>query len=306
MRYKGYRQLRRASFNPRSNGRSPFPSAYAAVPVHTKAIQRIFGGRRRVKLFNRPGFGVKDVERFYDQYTPRFLETYGEVFQAYLDPADTNFLDGLVKAIGIEDGMRLIDAGCGVCGPAMHFAEGNDVTIDALTLSRVQVEHAQSRVEEAGLGDRVRVHEGDFHNLASMFDEGSFDLVYFLESLGHACSLATVIDAVRRVLRPEGVLYLREYFQAPVTTDERKRILDGFTRAVSREYRYMPLRLEETVKLLRKNGFLIDFIRIPELPEDYARSLEFESKTGLSVYTRAVQKSFRLFEFLEIRCRKLA
>lgn len=259
-----------------------------------------------MRLFNRPGFGVKDVEQFYDQYTSAFLETYGEVFQAYLDRADTDFLDGLMKTIGIEDGMRLIDAGCGVCGPAMHFARRKDVTIDALTLSQIQVDHAQSGIAKAGLGDRVRVHEADFHDLASMFDKGSCDLVYFLESLGHAHSVATVIDAARQVLRPNGALYFREYFQAPVGTAERKRILDGFTRAVAREYRYMPLRLEETVKLVRKNGFLIDFIRIPEWPEDYARSLEFESKTGLSVYTRAVQNSFRLFEFLEIRCRKLA
>lgn len=155
------------------------------------------------------------VSAFYDRHSAAFLEHAGPTFQAGLvrgeDGSEVACASNLAlaKRAGIQAGDRVLDAGCGVAGPAIDLAthiEG--VQVDGVTLSAVQARMGQQRVLDAGLAERVRVHEGDYHRLR--FADGSFDCVLFLESAGYSTDLPRLFGEASRVLRPGGRLYVKD------------------------------------------------------------------------------------------------
>lgn len=171
---------------------------------------------------------IEVVRAFYDRHSETFLSCAGDTFQAGLvrreegDNARTSNLYLAARA-GVRSGQRLLDAGCGVGGPSIHIAEAcPGVSIDAVTLSPVQVRMARERVAQAGLAGRIRVHEADYHQLP--FEAASFDGAFFFESTGYAYAPLRLFREVLRVLRPGGILYIKDVFQraGPQTEQERR------------------------------------------------------------------------------------
>src|SRR5262249_26000618 len=144
--------------------------------------------------------------------TEKYLEFFGESIQAHRPSREEDLLDYLMTQAGIRDGQHVLDAGCGVCGPARHFARKRQITIEAVTISPVQVQIARERNRDPGLGDRVNVTLGDFHQLAGIYGREAFDLAYFLESLSHSSRPGEVLRSVYEVLKPGGIVYIKDFF----------------------------------------------------------------------------------------------
>src|SRR5438105_932352 len=149
------------------------------------------------------------VRDYYDATTQTYLEHLGTTLQADLiaqsptspDPATSNLW--LAERAGLCADQRVLDAGCGVAGPAVDIARAySTVRIDAITISPRQAEIGQERVRAAGLGERVRLYLGDYHALP--FVDESFDAVVFFESSGYSDDRTQLFAEVRRVLRPGG------------------------------------------------------------------------------------------------------
>ncbi|MCZ8284950.1 MAG: methyltransferase domain-containing protein, partial [Bacteroidia bacterium] len=121
-------------------------------------------------------------------------------------------LDYQIDVIGLKSGITALDAGCGVCGPAVYFAQKTGCRIEAITISGVQAEKAREHIAKQGAGDRVNVREGDYHTLEQYYPENSMDAVYFLESFGHAKSHEQALDSAWKVLKPGGVIYIKDLF----------------------------------------------------------------------------------------------
>jgi SAM-dependent methyltransferase len=117
----------------------------------------------------------------------------------------------LAELAGVAPGDHVLDAGCGVGGPAMAIARAvPDVVIDGVTISEVQARMAREFVAEAGLANRVRVHLADFHRLP--FSDASFDVALYLEVTGYSSDLAALYRESARVLRPGGTVYVKDIF----------------------------------------------------------------------------------------------
>lgn len=161
---------------------------------------------------------VTDTSEFYDRWTELFQRGFGTVFQAGMlktgDPPREDPIGSvlaLADRAGIRDGDRVLDAGCGVGGPACIIAGAHEhVSIDAVTNSRKQAAIARQLAGEAGLGDRVRVHLADFQYLP--FNADLFDVVVFMESTGYAVDVDRLYGEAARVLRPGGRLYVKDVF----------------------------------------------------------------------------------------------
>lgn len=249
---------------------------------------------------------VIETETYYDKWTKQYLDVYGNIFQAARPDSDEEFINYYIQRMGIEDGMRLLDAGCGVCGPSIYFAEKKDVMIDAVTISNVQVEIAKALINKSGVESKVNVRNGDFHKLDKIYPANSYDIVYFLESIGYADSLHSVLSGVYKVLKPGGCLYIKDYFFVPSMSSKQSEAQTDTANEVRREYCYRVLDIENTFSLLRELGFYIVFIKRREFVDDYTKAANFEKVNGHgSVCMRAMVNPYPLYEPLELKFQKV-
>ncbi len=224
-----------------------------------------------------------DVRRYYDEKTAAYVEGFGEVFQGSRPESTEHLLDYLLDSARISDGMRILDAGCGVCGPAIYFAEHREITIDALTISPVQVREAERRVTSKGLADRITVREGDFHRLAEMYPPNTFDRILFLETICHASDYRKVLEQARMVLKPDGYLYIKDFYcvdfrSMPDLIDAQKEDL----KALNRVYRLVLPDLASIVDLLSELGFSLKYLRELRYEPFSAPWEKFEQLAGIT------------------------
>lgn len=92
---------------------------------------------------------------------------------ATLEEAQYEKFDLVARKLGLREGMRLLDVGCGWGGMVMHAAKHYGVQAIGVTLSRNQALWAQKEIAEAGLSDLAEVRHGDYRDVT----ETSFDAI---------------------------------------------------------------------------------------------------------------------------------
>ena len=75
----------------------------------------------------------------------------------------------------LKPGMRVLDVGCGVGGPAREIARFADVSIVGVNNNNFQIGRARKYAKNAGLEGQVTFAKGDFMKLSEQFGENSFD-----------------------------------------------------------------------------------------------------------------------------------
>jgi len=81
----------------------------------------------------------------------------------------------LAAQMTLRPGMRVLDVGCGIGGPAREIAHFVDVNIVGVNNNAFQVGRARQKTKDAGLEDQVQFVKGDFMKLSEQFGENSFD-----------------------------------------------------------------------------------------------------------------------------------
>jgi cyclopropane fatty-acyl-phospholipid synthase-like methyltransferase len=133
----------------------------------------------------------------------------------------TNMTRALAERASMRPGMRVLDAGCGVGGPALWLAETYGVEVVGVTLSEVQLARARKYAARRKLEHLVRFEIADFTALP--YDEGSFDVVWAQESVCHvpADAKQLFLKEAGRVLKPGGRMLMEDWFRIarPYTVD---------------------------------------------------------------------------------------
>ncbi len=199
---------------------------------------------RRPRETDTPAFDAADVRRYYDRHTGNFVAhgeggAAGALHRAVWGPGvadhDAAFHyveDRLVdrlrdQPIG-QPPAHVVDLGCGVGGSLCHLAARLPVRGTGLTLSPVQVRHAERRIREAGLSDRVRCLEADYCEPPP--DLPPADLAYAIESLAHGPDPARFFAACARIVRPAGLLAICDDFLRPGDGPAARRTVARFRR----------------------------------------------------------------------------
>jgi len=115
----------------------------------------------------------------------------------------------LAAKIGIKDGDKVLDVGCGVGGPAREIAKFTGAHITGLNNNNYQIERATKYAAKEGLSDQLKYVKGDFMQMS--FPDESFDAVYAIEATVHAPSLEGVYSQIFRVLKPGGTFGVYEW-----------------------------------------------------------------------------------------------
>jgi ubiquinone/menaquinone biosynthesis C-methylase UbiE len=120
----------------------------------------------------------------------------------------------LAHLFGATPGLRVLDVGGGLGGPARTLAVefGCHVTVVDLTESYVRA--ARLLTARLGLDDRVSHHVGNALDLR--LDGGAFDVVWTQNSGMNIADKERLYAEFHRVLRPRGLLALQEPMAGPV------------------------------------------------------------------------------------------
>ncbi|KAG6919835.1 hypothetical protein DXG01_000340 [Tephrocybe rancida] len=194
-------------------------------------------GRVGNRIENYNGFWNKDLQRETEDGTEKRLDSYTEVVNGYYDGATelyeygwaqsfhfSRFYKGeaflaslarhehyLAAQMNLRPGMRVLDVGCGVGGPAREIAQFSDATIIGLNNNDFQINRARKYTAKAGLENQVTFVKGDFMKLAEQFGDNSFDAVYAIEATVHAPTWEGVYGEIFRILKPGGVFGVYEW-----------------------------------------------------------------------------------------------
>lgn len=118
-----------------------------------------------------------------------------------LDEAQEAKIDLVCRKLGLEEGMRVLDIGCGWGGAVQYAAERYGVEAVGITVSREQAELARERCK--GLPVDIRLQ--DYRDLDEPFDR-IFSIGMF-EHVGHK-NYRTFMELVRRCLPDDGLFVL--------------------------------------------------------------------------------------------------
>ncbi|KAJ0323533.1 hypothetical protein COL922a_013715 [Colletotrichum nupharicola] len=130
---------------------------------------------------------------------------YGEAFSR----AIARHEHYLAHNVGLKGGMKVLDVGCGVGGPAREMVKFTGCHVTGLNINQYQVQRATNCAAKEGLSHKLDFVQGDFMNIP--FPDNSFDAVYAIEATVHAPSLEGVYKEIFRVLKPGGVFGVYEW-----------------------------------------------------------------------------------------------
>ncbi|MBS1685352.1 MAG: class I SAM-dependent methyltransferase [Bacteroidetes bacterium] len=221
-----------------------------------------------------PPAGVEQVRNFYNDHTDKFMQVYGEIIQAFRTNQVTDYLDYTIQSAELHDGQRILDAGCGVGGPASYFASRLQADITGVTISDYQVAKSREVLATKELKGTVTIRQGDYHDIDQLFGENVFDRVLFLESFGHSPDQNLLIEKAYKVLKPGGILYIKDLFRREHPNAEDGRRIDHIISAINQAYAYNVADFTGVMKTIRRLNFILIFVKTPEI-----RTEEFEHLT---------------------------
>jgi cyclopropane-fatty-acyl-phospholipid synthase len=183
-----------------------------------------------------------------------------------LEAAQTAKVDLVARKLGLREGMRVLDVGCGWGTFVIHAAREYGVHAVGITLSKAQAEFARKRVAEEGLSDRVEIRIQDYREVP----DGPFDAIASIGMAEHVGAelLPTYGRALFGLLRPEGRLLNHAIARHP-TVPPRADRTSFISRYVFPDGELEPLSV--MAGALEETGFEVRDVE--SLREHYARTL---------------------------------
>ena len=150
-----------------------------------------------------PGFFVRVLGprlKYSCAWWPAGVETLARAEEAMLELTR--------ERAGIEDGMDVLDLGCGWGSFALWLAERQPRTrVTCVSNSESQRRFIEQRAARAGLGN-VQVLTTDINRLELL---ARFDRVVSVEMFEHARNYALLLSRIRRWLKPDGRLFVHVF-----------------------------------------------------------------------------------------------
>jgi cyclopropane-fatty-acyl-phospholipid synthase len=176
-----------------------------------KAVKRIRRGLKRFNEFNPISKARDNAAHHYDlseklyrlfldedmQYTCAYFHRPNDT----LEQAQLQKKRRIAAKLEVEDGMEVLDIGCGWGGLALYLAQVANVQVTGISLAKEQLRVATARADKMGLSDRVKFVYRDYREVDETFDR--VVSIGMMEAVG-AQHLDDYFGKVRDMLKPGG------------------------------------------------------------------------------------------------------
>ena len=126
------------------------------------------------------------------------------------DAAQRRMTAVCADAVAPRPGERILDAGCGMGGTDQWLASQFDADVHGINVQYRQLLLARRRVEESAIRARTFFSAQDYTEMGMA--DGSFDIVWVLESICHCEDKSAFAREAYRVLRARGRLMVADFF----------------------------------------------------------------------------------------------
>jgi ubiquinone/menaquinone biosynthesis C-methylase UbiE len=171
---------------------------------------------------------LRNVQHYYNQTKMDYRWLWqGAKAQAihfgYVTDARISVEDSLIEmnrqlacAVKIGKDDLVLDAGCGIGGSSCWIAQNRGARVHGISITPFQVEQATQTAKKRNLDHLVTFTQQDYEH--TTFEDNSFTVIWFLESLVHALDKEAVLKEAQRVLKPNGRIVIADYTQTPNLT----------------------------------------------------------------------------------------
>ena len=115
----------------------------------------------------------------------------------------------MISKLNMQQGMTVIDVGCGVGGPMRRVAREAGVRVVGININEVQLEMARRRNAESGIGHMLDYEACSFMDMRAI-EGDAFDRGYAIESTCHAPDKEGAFAEIYRVLKPGALFWGQE------------------------------------------------------------------------------------------------
>lgn len=122
-----------------------------------------------------------------------------------LDTAQEQKLDHICRKLGLKEGERFLDIGCGWGGLILWAVENYGVRATGITLSQHQYDYVQAQIRERGLADRCQVKLLDYRDVPEAEPFDKIASVGMFEHVGRK-NLPVYFGKIQRLLKPGGLV----------------------------------------------------------------------------------------------------
>jgi cyclopropane fatty-acyl-phospholipid synthase-like methyltransferase len=194
------------------------------------------------------------IGEYYDSNLRVFDSVFGNLTQVFQPIPEKEWLQFQMEQIDIGLGNQVLDAGCGNCIPAIYFAQNNDCHITAITISDCQEKISKVNITAAGLNKKIEIRKADYNQITKIFPSNYFDIIYFLESIGHSDDKRSLLQKIKSVLKHNGSIYIQDLFYDPGYSSG---AIDKI-KSIKYQSHYFVEEISEFLQICVDEGFLIE------------------------------------------------
>ncbi len=225
----------------------------------------------------------KSIVDYYSQTENSYKDAWDldntfSLHHGYWDSSVSSFSDSLLRMnavlaekSAIQKDMHVLDAGCGIGGSSIWLAKNIGCRVTGITLSQRQAKQAQALAQRFGLAHLLTFQVADYCH--THFEDGTFDVVWAIESVCYAESKAYFAKEAFRVLKPNGTLIMADA------------MVEAF------EYNQ-----HKTMRTLL-DGMLVNYLETPDNWTGFCAKAGFKTSCIENISSYALKTSTRLFYF---------
>lgn len=127
------------------------------------------------------------VGTYYDLVSDFYRQNRGESFHFAIFSSSESLKEAIASAERMianagrfKSGMKILDVGCGIRGPALNIAEYSRVEIAGVNINEHQVKITRQKASERGLSQQVKFVKADAMEMP--FAGELFDVIYIFEA----------------------------------------------------------------------------------------------------------------------------